>query len=102
MEKVYTTTEIKEKLSPIFCATPVEKAVIFGSYAKGNQTQTSDVDILIDSNGAIRGIDFFGILEDIVETLRMPVDLIEASQVIDGSRAQREIEETGIVIYERA
>ena len=31
----------------------------------------------------------------------MPVDLIEASQIIDGGRAQREIAETGIVIYER-
>ena len=102
MESVYTANEIKEKLFPIFCATPVEKAILFGSYAKGNPTQLSDVDILIDSNGKIRGIDFFGVLEDIVEALRVPVDLIEASQVIDGGRAQREIEKTGIVIYERA
>jgi predicted nucleotidyltransferase len=102
MESVYTANEIKEKLFPIFNANPVEKAVLFGSYAKGNQTQTSDVDILIDSKGKIRGIDFFGVLEDITEALRVPVDLIEASQIIDGGRAQREIRETGVIIYERA
>ena len=102
MEKVYSTDELKEKLYPIFKAAPIEKAILFGSYAKGNPTHSSDVDILIDSKGKIRGLDFFGVLESIVEALHVPVDLIEASQVIDGGRAQREIAETGVVIYERA
>ena len=101
MEKIYTINEIKEKLFPIFNAISVERAILFGSYAKENPTRTSDVDILIDSKGKIRGIDFFGVLEDITEALSVPVDLIEASQIIDGSRVQREILETGIVIYER-
>ena len=102
MEKVFTTGEIKEKLLPIFNNTPIERAILFGSYAKGNPTQLSDVDILIDSKGKIRGIDFFGVLEDITEALGVPVDLFEASQIIDGGRAQSEIAETGVVIYERA
>ena len=102
MERIYTINEIKEKLFPILSAIPVERAIIFGSYAKENPTRTSDVDILIDSKGKIRGIDFFGVLEDINEALSVSVDLIEASQIIDGGRAQREISETGIVIYERA
>ena len=102
MKKIYTTNEIKNKLFPIFSVLPVEKAILFGSFAKGNPTRSSDVDILIDSNGKIRGIDFFGILEDITEALNVPVDLIEASQIIDGGRVQREIAETGVIIYEKA
>ena len=102
MELIYTTNEIKEKLHPVFKAIPVEKAILFGSYAKGNPTKSSDVDIFIDSQGKIKGIDFFGVLEDITQTLRIPVDLIEASQVVDGGRVQREIDETGVLIYERA
>ena len=101
MEKVYTTDEIKEKLFPVFNINPVEKAILFGSYAKGNPTQLSDVDILIDSKGKIKGIDFFGVLEDITEILGVPVDLIEASQIIKGGRVQNEITKTGVVIYER-
>ena len=101
MERLYTTNEIKEKLFPVFNAVPVEKAILFGSYAKGSPTLSSDVDILIDSNGKIRGIDFFGVLADITEALNIPVDLIEASHLIDGGRVQREIAETGVVIYER-
>ena len=102
MKRIYTPNEIQERLRPVFDAVPIERAVLFGSYAKGSQTQTSDVDILIDSKGQIRGIDFFGVLEDITQVLSVPVDLIEASQLINGSRTQREIAETGIVIYERA
>lgn len=102
MERVYTTEEIKEKLTPIFNIIPVEKAILFGSYAKGNPTQLSDVDILIDSKGKIKGIDFFGVLEDITEALGISVDLFEASQIIDGGRAQSEIAETGVMIYERS
>jgi predicted nucleotidyltransferase len=81
---------------------PIEKAILFGSYAKGSQSKSSDIDIVIDSNGKIRGIDFFGLLEDITEILDIQVDLIEASQILDGGSIQREIEKTGLVIYERA
>ena len=101
MERVYTTDEIKEKFLPIFTSNPIDKAVLFGSYAMGNPTNLSDIDILIDSKGKIKGIDFFGVLEDVTETLGVPVDLIEASQIIDGGRAQKEITETGVVIYEK-
>jgi len=102
MERIYTVNEISEKLFPIFSAIPIEKAILFGSYAKGTSTHSSDIDILINSNGRIKGIDFFGVLDDIVETLGIPVDLIEASQVVDGGRTQQEITQTGVVIYERA
>jgi predicted nucleotidyltransferase len=101
MEQVYTITEISEKLRPVFNAAPIEKAILFGSYAKGNPSKSSDADIVIDSNGKISGIDFFGVLEDIIEALNIPVDLIEASQIIDGGQAQREIAKTGVIIYEK-
>ena len=102
MDQAYSVDEIAEKLLPIFSKAPVEKAILFGSYAKGNPKQYSDIDIVIDGKGRIAGIDFFGVLEDITEALNMPVDLIEASQIVSGSRVQREIMETGIIVYDRA
>lgn len=101
MGMIYTTDEIKAKLLPIFNSISVERAILFGSYAKVNPTKASDIDIVINSKGKIRGIDFFGVLEDITEALEIPVDLIEASQIIDGGSAQREITDTGVVIYQR-
>ena len=102
MEKTYTISEISEILHPIFQSQPIVTAILFGSYAKGNATPLSDVDIMIDSKGKIRGIDFYGILDDITCALLVPVDLIEASQVIEGGKIQLEIAESGVSIYERA
>jgi predicted nucleotidyltransferase len=98
---MYSVNEIKEKLQPVFEENLIERAVLFGSYAKGTPSPSSDVDILIDSNGRIRGIDFFGMLGEITDALNMPVDLIEASQVVTGGRIQQEIANTGVLIYER-
>ena len=102
MQRAYTTTEIKEALFPIFEANSIDKAILFGSYAKGTASSTSDIDILIDSGGKIRGINFFGILADISETLDVSVDLFETYELIEGGRIQQEIAKTGVVIYERA
>ena len=102
MGKVYTRNEIEKKLKPILSNHPISKVILFGSYAKGNPTSLSDIDIVIDSEGKIRGIDFFGILDEIVEIFDVPVDLIEASQIVEGSRIQDEIGETGTIIYEKS
>ena len=98
---VYNIDEIKEKLEPIFRKEPIKKAILFGSYAKGKQRPNSDVDIVIDSEGKIRGFNFFGVLGDVAEALDKQVDLIEAYEIIEGGRVQCEIEETGVLIYER-
>ena len=101
MEKKYTINEIRDMLHPVFQSQPIFNAILFGSYAKGNATPLSDVDILIDSKGKIRGIDFYGIFDEITSALRVPVDLIEASQVVEGGKIQLEIAESGVSIYER-
>jgi predicted nucleotidyltransferase len=46
-------------------------------------------------------LDFFGILEELREALGRPIDLIEASEIVEGGQVQREIEKTGVLIYER-
>ena len=102
MQRAYTTLEIKETLFPIFSANPIDKAILFGSYAKGSARPTSDIDILIDSGGKIRGIEFYGILEDVSTAFDVPVDLIEVSDLVDGGKIQQEIAKTGVVIYEKA
>ena len=99
--KVYTREEIREKLEPIFRATPIERAVLFGSYAKGLQTPYSDVDIMIDSKGKIRGIEFFGILEDITLCLEKQIDLIERYEIQMNSSIHQAIEREGVILYDR-
>ena len=99
-QAVYSIEEIKKKLEPIFMAAPIKKAILFGSYAKGQQHANSDVDILIDSEGEIRGLDFFGVLEDVTVCLNKRVDLIEKYQIHENSAIYHVIEKEGVVLYE--
>ena len=97
----YSPAEIKEKLAPIFKNAPIEKAILFGSYAKGVQTPTSDVDIVIDSRGELLNIHFYGVLEEITECLNKRIDLIEISEVREESPLYSTIAQEGVVLYER-
>jgi len=88
---------IRDRLTPVFNAHHVKQAVLFGSYAKGSASETSDIDIFVDSG--LRGLRFYGLLEDVVNAFDCPVDLIDSSQVKKGSKVMQEIERTGVKIY---
>lgn len=47
--KVYSIDELAEIIAPIAKELGVERIYLFGSYARGEATPDSDVDILIDS-----------------------------------------------------
>jgi len=64
---------------------------LFGPYSKGLANQNSDIDIVIDSRGELRGLNFYAVLEDIVETLNMDVDLFDVSEIWQNSPMQNEI-----------
>ena len=89
--------ELKKKLSPVFKNHKVKEAILFGSVAKGIATEKSDIDILVDSG--LKGLSFYGLLEDIIEVTGKDIDLIDISQIDKGSQIEREIKDTGVVIY---
>ena len=47
--KVYSIDELAEMIAPVARELGVERIYLFGSYARGEATPDSDVDILIDS-----------------------------------------------------
>lgn len=98
---VYQIDEIKNKLYPIFKAAPIYRAILFGSYANGTADERSDIDLLVESHGELRGLRFYGVLEDVVTTLGKNVDLIEASEIRDGAAILDDINHQGVVLYER-
>ena len=97
-----TIKDIKEKASPIFKEYPVNKAILFGSFSTGSSTENSDIDLYIDTNGKLKGLDFVGLLEMLVSTLAMDVDLIDKSHIEDDSAIMRKIKKEGMVIYEKS
>lgn len=90
---------IRTTLTPVFRAHDVNRAVLFGSVAKGTATNKSDLDLLVDSD--LRGLRFVGLIEDILAAAGVPVDVFATSHIEQGSLIDREIRATGVTIYEK-
>ena len=99
MQPMYTITQLQDRLAPVFRKNGVRKATLFGSYSKGVADSYSDVDLMVDSG--LRGLRFFGLLEDVRLSLGCEVDLIDSSQIIPDSMIDQEIRRTGVMIYEQ-
>lgn len=94
---LYTIYEIKKVLKPIFDKHKVKKAILFGSYVKGTADTRSDIDLVVETN--LRGLDFYGLLGEVSDKLRFPVDLIEKKEIKKNSKFDKEVKETGVTIY---
>ena len=99
--KIYTLEDIKKMLNEVLMYTEVEKVILFGSYAKNKPTEQSDIDIIIDSNGKVKGLKYFAIIDMIKEKFNKDVDVIEKTEIDKNSKIEKEIERTGIVVYEK-
>ena len=88
---------IKTACSQVFAEYPVEFCYLFGSYAKGKASESSDVDLLISTD--VTGLRFFGLAEKLRETLHKKVDLLEVKQLINNEELLREILKEGVRIY---
>ena len=74
--KIYSIEEIQAMIAPIAESFGVERIYLFGSYARGEATENSDLDLRIDK-GKIRG--YFalgGLFNNLVDALNKPVDLV--------------------------
>ena len=92
---------IINKLQGFFPAYPVEKAWIFGSYARGEETRKSDLDVLVrfDKNATITLIDYAKIMNNLSDLLHKKVDLVQEGTLY--KFAQESVENDKILVYER-
>ena len=73
--------DIVRRCSKVLNKYDVSFCYLFGSYAKGKATQTSDVDLLISAN--IKGIKFYALIEEIRIALHKKVDVLDMNQLKD-------------------
>lgn len=100
-DKVYSIDELKIILQKVLKNSVVKKAILFGSYAKNTPTSKSDIDLVIDSDGKLLNIYFYGLLEDLVQNLQKNVDLFEISEIQKDSRIYNDIQNEGVIVYEK-
>lgn len=69
--------EIKRRLEPYFQEKSIQKAIVYGSYARGTATRRSDFDIIIVMNTDKRFFDRYDLFSDISEHIQGPhVDIL--------------------------
>ena len=89
--------DIVKKCSKILEHYEVNFCYLIGSYAKGKATPSSDVDLLISTS--IKGLKFYGLVEEIRTTLHKRVDVLDINQLKDNIELTEEIFKYGIKIY---
>ena len=68
-----------ETIREYFKTQPVLKAWLFGSYARGEETPDSDVDILVDLDYSKPvGLEFIQVQLDLQALLKKPIDLVSS------------------------
>lgn len=94
---MFTIKEIKEKSVPIAKKYGVKKLSLFGSYARGEADEKSDVDFLFEK-GKILGLEYFGFVNDLEEEFKCHVDLV--SEGISDKEFLAEIKNDEVILYE--
>ena len=74
----YTIEEIKDKVTPIAQEYGLNRLSLFGSYARGEAKENSDIDFIMD-DGEINGLlKYISLVRKLEETLQCHVDLISS------------------------
>ena len=94
---ILTIDQIRKICSEIFKNYSVDYCYLFGSYAKGKATETSDVDLLVAM--PVDGMKFFELIELLREQLKKKIDLLDIAQLDNNSALVQEILKDGIKIY---
>ena len=88
------------KIQAYFATQPVERAYLFGSCSRGEETPDSDVDLLVrlDYSQPI-GMKFFSMICDLEEKLGRKVDLVSEDGLLPFARPY--VDNDKILLYER-
>lgn len=88
--KIYTIDEIKQKVAPIAKKYNIEKVYLFGSYARGEANEDSDVDLLLDYKKLGGGMFAYGgVYVDFEDCFEKGIDIVSQS-VIEANRSKSE------------
>lgn len=93
-----TIEQIREAVTPICERYGVERMSLFGSYARGEADDKSDVDLIHDG-GKFRGFEYGGFYGDIRDALGVELDLVSREDA--GRRFLKAIERDEVLLYAR-
>ncbi len=97
MDRVYTIDEIRNIVAPIAKVHDVGRIYLFGSYARGEATPDSDIDLRVDK-GNLKGLFALGALyADLEDGLGKKLDLLTTGSL--EQRFLQSIAKEEVLIY---
>ena len=97
---ILTTEHIKQVVAGFFEKKPVKKVWLFGSYARGEADDNSDVDVLVEIDNSIHvGWDYYLWRDELAKELLKKVDIV--SYGWENKHIKPFIDKDKFIIYER-
>lgn len=78
---VFTLTDIANLIKPIVRKYEVKEIYLFGSYARGDADEDSDLDFLVFGGENFKLTMIFALAEELRETLKKNVDVFEINEI---------------------
>lgn len=97
-----STQQLQQTIAEYFSTQPVLKAWLFGSYARGEENEDSDVDIMItlDKDAHVGLFKLSGMRLDLQDLIGKEVDLVTEKGLLPFAR--KSVNNDKILMYERA
>ncbi|MBQ7564935.1 MAG: nucleotidyltransferase domain-containing protein [Lachnospiraceae bacterium] len=97
-DKIYSLEELADVLSPIIRKYQAQKAILFGSYARNEADQNSDIDVMIVGGSFFDPTDIFCIADELNRAVNKNVDVYEENEIDHDSSFFNNIIKEGIEI----
>lgn len=84
MGDVLTLSDLRRIVPPLAEARGLKRALVFGSYARGEAGPDSDIDIIVEGGEGFRPLSVYAFGEDVREATGRRVDVFEISEMDEG------------------
>ena len=105
-EEVLSVEAIGLMVLPVVQKYGIDKVTLFGSYARGEATAGSDIDLLIECDNIRNMESYLGLQDSLKKAIGRNVDIVmadalEADNTRSAKRLREHIERDKVIIYER-
>ena len=80
-DTIYTIEKIKDIVKPIANKYNVQSIYLFGSYARGDANENSDLDFLVFGGNNFKLTNIFALAEELRSAFQRSVDVFEISEI---------------------
>lgn len=95
---VYTTEQLSQIILPILKKYSAQSALLFGSYARGQATHASDIDLLVIGGDRFDPTDVFCIADELHRATGKAVDVYELCELEHGSPFYNAVMSEGVQV----